>query len=328
MYNVFLMGFAALTLLISILTVSPILGSYPNLSLLFGLGSVNAGQLVRLPKTSRLWLRAAWALPALSLLTWGTLKFFSGKPLWMGLVLLGPASALIVLLRYFQLAMELDQRGVSQMAKVILSESDPEEPAPIFVSTFRYIYANGIDSGLQIDRDIAIPLEAKTASLRVIYLEDQPLVHRLELEHLPKTETLPSSPKKPSRKDWKARIPRSGAAREIIPRALEEFVRAAPVGGFIVFSHPKKTEAFVQFVMAGDSLTLDFPLIMQQPQSAEADRARQFFAERRLEVATNSVQTFPPGPDRIEQASRLALEIFERAFLMDGETILRAEAGA
>lgn len=326
----FVIGFVAFTLLIAVRTAFPLLGDHPNLSLLFGLGSVNADRFVYVPKTSSLRKRAAWSVPSLLFLMWLTVYiFWRASPLFCGLILLGPSAALFVLFRYFQLALELDREGASETAKVKFFRKkslDYEFGYETDELGAKYSYANGIEDELE-DRYV-YPLYSKNAVLRVTYLRDRPLIQRHELERLPQIETTSSKGKKRALKDWKSKIPQSGAARELVPRALKEFVRFAPSGGFIIFSHPKKTDAFVQFLAAENSLILDFPLAIEESKTAEAARARQLFAERHLEeMETSGVQEFPPAPDQIEQAARMALDIFERVFLMDGDTILKAEVG-
>lgn len=89
------------------------MGSRPNLSLLFGFGTINAEQPVHVGKTSFLGFITAAVSLVLSLIIFGAVLSFSQMPLSMELVLFASVAILVVTFRYLQLAIQLDRQGTS-----------------------------------------------------------------------------------------------------------------------------------------------------------------------------------------------------------------------
>jgi len=94
------------------------MGSRPNLSLLFGFGTINAEQPVHVGKTSFLGFITAAVSLVLSLIIFGAVQSFSQMPLSMELVLFASVAILVVTFRYLQLAIQLDRQGTSQPAQL------------------------------------------------------------------------------------------------------------------------------------------------------------------------------------------------------------------
>lgn len=334
--DVFCGCLVCLILPVIFLTLKSLMGSRANLSLLFGFGTINAEQPVHVGKTSFLGFVAAAVSLVFSLFIFGAVQAFSQMPLSMALILFACVAILVVTFRYLQLAIQLDRQGTSQPAQLdnVLSENASDgEGGNIIRTRIKYSYANGIKNEIQLDCRTAQALQKKAANLRVVYLDDRPLIHRTEWEILQETKPAFAQHDIPSEQDWRSKVPNSGLAQDLIPRALAEFVRVAPSGGFIIFSD-KATGAFVQFLMVGDALILDFSIGTEEKETDCVIRLHEFFARRNIkaEMTGNTTQSynmdFPPTLDQVEKASNVALDIFEQVFLLDGMTPLEAKADA
>lgn len=312
------------------------MGSRANLSLLFGFGTINAEQPVHVGKTSFLGFVAAAVSLVFSLIIFGAVQSFSQMPLTMGLILFACAAILVVTFRYLQLAIQLDRQGTSQPAQLdnVLSKTASDgEGGNIIRTHIKYSYANGIKNEIPLDIRIAQVIQRKAANLRVVYLDDRPLIHRTEWEILQETKPAFAQHDISSEQDWRSKVPNSGLAQDLIPRALAEFVRVAPTGGFITFSD-KATGVYVQFLMLGDALLLDYAISTKVKETDDIIRLHRFFAEHNVKAEMESSKTqvyrmdFPPTPDQVEKASRVALDIFEQVFLLNGMSPLEAKVDA
>ena len=312
------------------------MGSRPNLSLLFGFGTINAEQPVHVGKTSFLGFITAAVSLVLSLIIFGAVLSFSQMPLSMELVLFASVAILVVTFRYLQLAIQLDRQGTSQPAQ--LDNVDGEnvsdgEGGDVIRTRIKYSYANGIKNEIQLGYRTAQSLQRKAANLRVVYLDDRPLIHRTEWEILQETKPAFAQHDIPSEQDWRSKVPNSGLAQNLIPCALAEFIRVVPAGGFIIFSD-KATGAYVQFLMLGDALLLDYAISTKVKETDDIIRLHEFFARRNVKAEMTGKTTqscnmdFPPTPDQVEKASSVALDIFEQVFLLDGMSPLEAKADA
>lgn len=332
--DVFCGGLVCLTLSIVLLTLKMLMGSRPNLSLLFGFGTINAEQPVRVGKTAFLGLLAVLIVLVFSFIIWSAVQAFSQTPLSMGLVLFASMVILLVTFRYLQLAIQLDRQGTSKPAQKVNLHSewfDNGEGGTGIRWRVKYSYANGLKNEIQLNRKIAQALQRKAATLRVVYLDDRPLIHRTEWEILKETKPAFAQHNSPSEQDWRSKVPNSGLAQDLIPRALAEFVRVAPSGGFIIFSD-KATGVFVQFMMLGDALLLDIAISTKVKETDDIIRLHEFFARHNIKAEMTGKTTqsynmdFPPTPDQVEKASSVALDIFEQVFLLDGMSPLEAKA--
>jgi hypothetical protein len=155
----------------------------------------------------------------------------------------------------------------------------------------------------------------------VTYLPELPGFHRVTKKKLPKPLGQKPAPKPAD----------SGAAGEVIPRALAEFVKSSS-GSFIIFWHRKK-KYFVQFVMVDDVAVLDYTISTRQKSTPDTEGARQFFLAlgvapvKEGRSAISYRMDFPPAPTQVEEASRIALAIFERVFLLGADAMLEVELG-
>jgi hypothetical protein len=277
--DVFCGCLVCLILPVIFLTLKSIMGSRPNLSLLFGFGTINANQPVQVGKTSFLGFVAVAVFLTLLLVVCGAVQAVSMMPLTMGLVLFVSAVVLAVTFRYLQLAIQLDRQGTRQPAQIedVFSQSTSDvEGGTIIRTRIKYTYASGLKNEIPIDPRTAQALQRKAANLHVTCLDDRPLIHRTEWEILRETEPAFVKPDNLPEQGWRSKVSNSGLAQDLIPRALAEFVRVAPAGGFIIFWH-KVSGAFVQFLMLGDALLLDFSISTEVKETEDIIRMHDFW---------------------------------------------------
>jgi len=239
------------------------------------------------------------------------------------------AAASLLGLGYFyrslSYALRLDRYGVTEtpvLGEVFQAAAGGDSEGGT-VTILPYFYANDFKGNIALFYEFGeiSAYEQNRLQITVTYLPELPGFHRIMKKKLPEPLGQKSAPKPAD----------SGAAEEVIPRALAEFVKS-PSGSFIIYWHRKK-KYFVQFVMVDDVAVLDYAISTRQNPTPDTERAHQFFSalgvapvkEGRSAIAYR--MDFPPAPTQVEEASRIALDIFERVFLLRADAMLEVELG-
>ena len=239
------------------------------------------------------------------------------------------AAASLLGLGYFyrslSYALRLDRYGITEtpvLGEVFQQVGDGEYGSGSF-PVLPYFYAKDFKGNIRLAYEFGeiSAYEQNRLQITVTYIPELPGIHRVTKKKL--SEPLGHKPA-PKPAD-------SGAAEEVIPRALAEFVKSRS-GSFIIF-WLRATYSFVQFVMVGDVAVLEYAIPTKQKSTPDTERARQYFSalgvapikEGRGAIAYR--MDFPTAPRQVEKASKIALDIFVRVFGLKADTILEVERG-